>query len=100
MGTGYVYEFKISGKALKVNDEEETMKEVMDRVDEAEQGWRDYGDPLHVSVTKYLGKWADEWEGCNIVWMADPHPSVFTPFEQILVTDKSVIKSVKLHKGK
>jgi len=97
---GYVYEFKVSGQALKVNDEIETMSAVVDQIDEAADAAHEIGDRQSSRVTKYLGQYASDYHNCPIVWFADKSKSVMNPFEQVLVTNDSAIKSVKPHKGK
>jgi hypothetical protein len=92
---GHVYEVKISGKCLKVLDEEETMRDVVDSVEQAEEAWRSIGDLTAAKVTKYLGEWASGDHGVAMIWMAE-EGGVLTPVQQVLVMEKSAIKSVQM----
>jgi len=94
-GNGYIYEFKVAGKALKVLHEQDTMKEVVSDLEDAEDAFSYVGDVLSAKVTKYLGDWAKEFHDASIVWLAASDMGVLSPLEQILVTDQSAIKSFK-----
>jgi len=95
---GFIYEFNVSGKSLVVYDEYETMSDMQNDMEDAENAFSQSGDLTSAPVTKYLGQWADEYHGCHIVWINIKDPKVLSPLNQILITDKSVIKSMQRKK--
>jgi hypothetical protein len=90
---GFIYAFKVVGKALKISDEQETMQEMVGSYDPASEAFEYVGDLLSAKVTKHLGDWASDEHGVHIVWLNEKG-SAISPLPQILVTDMSVIKKI------
>jgi len=97
-GSGYIYEFKLSGKTLKVLDEGETLREMVGDLEKAEDAFSAVGDLFSKSVTKYLAEWANEKHNADIIWIASKDMGVHSPLEQVVVINQAVIKSWKLYK--
>jgi hypothetical protein len=91
---GFLYEFRIAGKCLKILDEYETLREMVGDHDGAAEAFESVGDVESAKVTKFLGEWISQSHGCDIVWLADNQHAT-SPLPQVLVTDQSVIKSSK-----
>jgi len=89
---GYLYEFEIkTNKALYIHDEYEFASEVADKIEEAEEAVYNWGDPL--KANPYFVEYATDWAGADVIVFDPKESDVLTPIKQIVVIDKSAIKS-------
>lgn len=92
---GFIYKFEIAGKALKINSEEKAAQEMVGDFAPAEESFSLVGDLLSKKVTRHFGEWAKDEFDAHIVWFAEKESSPLAPLPQVLITDMSVIKSIK-----
>jgi len=91
---GHLYEFEINtNNALYVYDEYEFAQEVISYNEEAEEVFRDWGDPL--KATPFFSEFAQDHLGADVLVFQEKDGGVLSPIDQVVVFTKSAIRSSK-----
>lgn len=91
---GYIYEFRVKGKALIVTDEFEFLKYMVSEYEPAEEEFSRTGDLTSNRISKFISDFARENFDIDMVVFDPKESDVLSPFSQALILNKNAVKLV------